>query len=96
MSMFATPEGKAKAEADYAEAVAKIDAAVAECRYCKAAKTRKLNALQRRGQLWAVENESKHRQLTITALFDTECDKHRNAYRLAYVCSPVSETYWAS
>lgn len=35
------PEGAARAEARYAERIAVIDAEVARCRYCKAAKTRK-------------------------------------------------------
>ena len=26
----------------------------------------------------------------------TECKRHREMYRLNYVCSPVSETYWCS
>jgi hypothetical protein len=26
----------------------------------------------------------------------TECKKHSLAFHLAYVCSPVSETYWSS
>jgi hypothetical protein len=26
----------------------------------------------------------------------TECKRHREQYRLNYVCSPISETYWSS
>jgi hypothetical protein len=26
----------------------------------------------------------------------TECKRHRERYRLNYVCSPISETYWCS
>lgn len=71
-----------KVKDDYHQAVYELDVAVSQCVYCHRRKARKLK----------LENEQGQPLLGLP----TECEKHRNRYRLIYTSSPVSETYWSS
>lgn len=90
------PEVRARYRAELAEAQAKIDAAVAKCRYCKTAKT----AARKRVALSRAKN-GPHSAYADTAEADRAvdraiCQAHRRQYHLTYVTSPASETYWTS
>lgn len=108
---YGTPAAPGSPAHDQYEAeVASIDAAVATCSHCKAAATRKRNAEREMANVLnarfdkglSIDAYHLARQNTSFARLNRatnrpgECQYHRDARRLAYTCSPVSETYWAS
>lgn len=91
------PRASEKAVADYEAAVAVIDAAVRDCRYCKGARTRAIKAWHLAPRPDSTDRVGIERRVHAYEEAErTLCGSHREAYRLAYVCSPVSETYWSS
>jgi len=90
--------GKASivAKAEYHLESYQIGLAIADCRYCKTAKKReqaKADAAEVPAEGWAKERQQQHWADRVAR---AACKKHKTARGLAYVTSPVSETYWAS
>ena len=73
-------EGYERAVAELDATNSKLDLQVANCRYCRMAK--------RRAEALGVNLQQRPSR--------GNCKRHREAYRLAYVTSPVSEAYWTS
>ncbi len=71
-----TAEGKAKAQADYEEGMARIDAAVAVCPHCKSAKTWAVKKIEKKNLV------GEKREAALRRVADVNCQKHRSAYRL--------------
>lgn len=90
-----TPEAAAQENARLDARRAEIDAAVASCPHCKAAKTRKAKAISAVDEYedWFGEDPAARRRAEYKP---TECSRHSSARRLLWVTSPLSETYWSS
>ena len=91
------PEIRAKQQAQLDEQSAAIDAAIAKCSHCKTAKTaarkRIQRSLQKLGKGSAFSDNPKLRERHVE---QAKCKQHKHAHHLAYVTSPLSETYWCS
>lgn len=75
---------------------------MAECRYCKSARTRALDALLKfaaaiQPEVSGLDEWDQSSTLEALAIkFEyAGCKAHRREQRLAYINSPVSEIYWA-
>jgi len=92
--------GKASivAKAEYHLESYQIGLAIADCRYCKTAKTKVQKQMDAvldgapEGDVMTEQAEKFWGDKVARAA----CKKHKTARGLAYVTSPVSETYWAS
>jgi hypothetical protein len=82
---------------DYDAAKARIEADAEHCRFCKTAKTKAAKALRAEYDADGKAKRPESHMLTLIRAANTaKCGTHARAVYMAYVTSPVSETYWAS
>jgi hypothetical protein len=83
------PEVRADLQRQLDEEYARIDAEIAACPNCKIAKTFARKSNQKLGK--GISAADARRKIERAA-----CKRHDHAHHLAYVTSPLSETYWCS
>ncbi len=90
------PEIRARWEKELDAQYAAIDAAIEACPNCKIAKTFRAKKIAGSRQRYGAESAWASDESAEREMKRATCKNHSHAYHLAYVTSPVSETYWAS